>query len=98
MSMRRGWAVWPARVGLAYALLVSAAACSILTSTSGLSGGSDGPDATTEAGTDGATGDATANGDSSVPVIGVDGGCPAGRGPAMVKVSSFCIDSTEVTQ
>jgi formylglycine-generating enzyme len=32
------------------------------------------------------------------PVEVPDGGCPSGRGPQMVDVGGYCIDSTEVTQ
>ncbi len=34
---------------------------------------------------------------SDTGVVKPAGGCPSGRGPAMVQVMGFCIDSTEVT-
>lgn len=53
-------------------------------------------EASSEAGVDAGSrpdADAGAPGDASMQ----DGGCPAGRGPAMVRVDGFCIDETEVT-
>ncbi|MDF2695366.1 MAG: Serine/threonine kinase [Labilithrix sp.] len=52
----------------------------------------------------------TADGESEPPLIDAssldgppivvpsDGGCPTGRGPVMIDVGDYCIDSTEVTQ
>jgi sulfatase modifying factor 1 len=34
--------------------------------------------------------------DTSIDALPFDGGCPGHAGPAMVRVGSFCIDSTEV--
>lgn len=49
----------------------------------------------------------TAQGDGGADAAGTDGGgpggdagngCPAGRGPRMIRVGGFCIDATEVTE
>lgn len=89
------------RVALGVAVL--APACSLLNPIEGLSDGdralSDGGRAT-DAALD-VSNDGGVDGDSSVDDGGGDAGCPALRGPAMVRVTSgavsFCIDSTEVT-
>lgn len=89
---------------------VALSACSLLVSTSGLTGGPERSDATV-APVDGPTGapggDAANDGESVldanrddvvVPPGDSAAHCPAGRGPAMLDTASYCIDTTEVTQ
>lgn len=77
--------------------------CSLAVDTSGLSHGSDAPDAST----DGPATETSTNGDGGGDAGGGDSGdaghdCPFGRGPEMVRITdshgSFCVDKTEVTQ
>ena len=71
-----------------------AAACGLFPTVDGLTGGA--PPAS-DGGEGGALGDGAGAGDASAADAN-DGGtpCPAGRGPAMVRIGAFCIDSTEV--
>lgn len=82
------------------AFAASLAACQVLFGIDEFVPATD-PDAST---TDGAKPDVVSppdgglDGDSSIPVVGEDGGCPTGRGPKMVRVGELCIDATEVTE
>lgn len=82
----------------------AATGCAIFTSLDGLSGGPGGAAAcdgaadcadaqgpTLEAG----PGDAEA--DAGLDAMKIEGGCPTGRGPEMVRARDSCVDSTEVT-
>lgn len=96
--MRRPRPHGTAAVGLVLGLGASVAACALLTSTSGLTGGGAADAAALpESGTasEGGASDGGAEG-------GPGAGCPTGRGPLPVRVETtagpFCIDSTEVTR
>ena len=89
------------KVGVVIFVLAGASACSLIVSTSGLSGGPDPDDASTESSFDGGAGDASREaGDAGADAN--PNACPGTHGPTMVRIGvdggpSFCIDSTEVT-
>lgn len=86
--MSRGWCILP--------FLAACAGCSLLTTFDGLTGGGPeadgGPDSDAGGGEAGLT-DAV----SDSPPSADAGPCTSSRGPAMVPVDSYCVDSTEVT-
>jgi formylglycine-generating enzyme required for sulfatase activity len=74
-------------------VVLGVAGCSLLADTSGLVGGPRGTDGglATDAAADGRPSGGDAGGDARAA------GCPATKGPAMVRLDRFCIDATEVT-
>jgi sulfatase modifying factor 1 len=89
-------AVGRAAVGVGLALLATmvACACSLLVDTSQLASPEDGREAGADGGGQPGDGAMSEGGNDARG----DGGCPAGPGPKMINVGTYCIDSTEVTQ
>jgi len=76
-------------------VLAAAAACNEL---EGFSGGDPLDGGGTSDGVGGGGNDADTTGDGGAQTDAGGNGCPTGRGPTMVRVGKFCIDSTEITQ